>query len=150
MLVNRRTVRIEWGDCDPAGIVFYPRYFAMFDASTSYLFEAAGWKKSDLLREFEIVGYPMVDARAKFILPSSFGDDIVIETRIAAFRNSSFDVEHRAFKPGPRGEELAIEASETRVWAGRHPEDPQRLKSRGIPEIVRRRLSGGEGARHGV
>ena len=42
MLVNRRTVRIEWGDCDPAGIVFYPRYFAMFDASTSYLFEAAG------------------------------------------------------------------------------------------------------------
>ncbi|MFZ0206581.1 MAG: acyl-CoA thioesterase, partial [Roseiarcus sp.] len=111
MLVNRRTVRIEWGDCDPAGIVFYPRYFAMFDASTSYLFEAAGWKKPDLLREFEIVGYPMVDARAKFILPSSFGDDIVIETRIAAFRNSSFDVEHRAFKPGPRGEELAIEAS---------------------------------------
>ena len=122
----------------------------MFDASTSYLFEAAGWKKPDLLREFEIVGYPMVDTRAKFILPSSFGDDIVIETRIAAFRNSSFDVEHRAFKPGPRGEELAIEASETRVWAGRHPEDPQRLKSRGIPEIVRRRLSGGEGARHGV
>ena len=150
MLVNRRTVRIEWGDCDPAGIVFYPRYFAMFDASTSYLFEAAGWKKPDLLREFDIVGYPMVDTRAKFILPSSFGDDIVIETRIAAFRNSSFDVEHRAFKPGPRGEELAIEASETRVWTGRHPEDPGRLKSRGIPEIVRRRLSGGEGARHGV
>ena len=42
MLVNRRTVRIEWGDCDPAGIVFYPRYFAMFDASTSFLFEAVG------------------------------------------------------------------------------------------------------------
>ena len=29
MLTNSRTVRIEWGDCDPAGIVFYPRYFAM-------------------------------------------------------------------------------------------------------------------------
>ena len=27
MLINRRTIRIEWGDCDPAGIVFYPRYF---------------------------------------------------------------------------------------------------------------------------
>jgi 4-hydroxybenzoyl-CoA thioesterase len=140
MLVNRRNVRIEWGDCDPAGIVFYPRYFAMFDASTSYLFEAAGWKKPDLLREFEIIGYPMVDTRAKFILPSSFGDDIVIETKIAAFRNSSFDVEHRVFKPG-RGEELAIEAFETRVWAGRHPDDPGRLKSRAIPEAVKRRLS---------
>ena len=144
MLVNRRTVRIEWGDCDPAGIVFYPRYFAMFDASTSYLFEAAGWKKPDLLREFEISGYPMVDTRAKFILPSSFGDDIVIETRIAAFRNSSFDVEHRVFKSGAGGDELAIEAFETRVWAGRHPDDPQRLKSRPIPAAVKRRLGEGE------
>ena len=27
MLTNIRTVRIEWGDCDPAGIIFYPRYF---------------------------------------------------------------------------------------------------------------------------
>ena len=27
MLINRRTIRIEWGDCDPACIVFYPRYF---------------------------------------------------------------------------------------------------------------------------
>lgn len=32
MLINRRTIRIEWGDCDPAGIVFYPRYFEWFDA----------------------------------------------------------------------------------------------------------------------
>lgn len=150
MLVNRRTVRIEWGHCDPAGIVYYPRYFEIFDASTSSLFEAAGWKKPDLLREFAIVGYPMVDTRAKFLLPSSFGDDIVIETRIAAFRNSSFDVEHKAFKPGANGELLAIEAFETRVWAGKHPDDPGRLKSRAIPEAVMHRLSGQGAATHGV
>ena len=41
MLVNSRVVRIEWGDCDPAGIVYYPRYFAFFDASTSALLERA-------------------------------------------------------------------------------------------------------------
>ena len=35
MLSNTRTLRIEWGDCDPAGIVFYLRYFAMFDISTT-------------------------------------------------------------------------------------------------------------------
>src|ERR1017187_5514616 len=40
-LRNTRKVRIEWGDCDPAGIVFYPRYFEIFDASTSALFERA-------------------------------------------------------------------------------------------------------------
>jgi 4-hydroxybenzoyl-CoA thioesterase len=150
MLVNRRTVRIEWGDCDPAGIVFYPRYFAMFDASTTFLFEAAGWKKADLLREFSVVGYPMVDTRAKFIMPSSFGDDIVIETKIATLRNSSFDVEHRVFKSIAGAERLAIEAFETRVWSGWESDDRQRLKSRAIPEAVRRRLSGAEGRIDGV
>ena len=142
MLVSRRAVRIEWADCDPAGIVFYPRYFEMFDTSTHHLFEAAGWKKRDLLREFGVAGYPMVDTRAKFIAPSSFGDDIVIETRIAAFRNSSFDVEHKVFKPSEGGQQLAIEAWGTRVWVGPHPDDPKRLKSRPIPPIVIARLSG--------
>jgi acyl-CoA thioesterase FadM len=41
MFTHSRTVRIEWGDCDPAGIVFYPRYFAMFGHSTVLLIEAA-------------------------------------------------------------------------------------------------------------
>ena len=41
MLTNTRRLAIEWGDCDAAGIVFYPRYFAMFDASTAYLLEKA-------------------------------------------------------------------------------------------------------------
>ena len=41
MLVNVRTVRIEWGDCDPMGIIFYPRYFAIFDACTTMLIERA-------------------------------------------------------------------------------------------------------------
>ena len=36
---NTRKVRIEWGDCDPAGIIFYPRYFDIFDASTALIFE---------------------------------------------------------------------------------------------------------------
>ena len=147
MVVTRRVVRIEGADCDPAGIVFYPRYFAMFDSSTHHLFEAAGWLKRELFAEFSIIGYPMVDTRAKFLVPSSFGDDIVIETQIAAFRTSSFDVAHKVFKPSPAGEILAIEAFETRVWTGAHPDDPKKLKSRPIPEIVIRKLSE---ARHGA
>ena len=136
MFTHRRTVRIEWGDCDAAGIVYYPRYFAMFDASTHYLFEAAGWKKADLRAQFDMVGFPMVDTRAQFFVASSFGDDIVIETTVAALRRSSFDIAHRAFK----GDALAIEATETRVWSGPHPDDPKRLKAQPIPEAVRRRL----------
>ena len=121
----------------------------MFDTSTHHLFEAAGWKKRDLLSAFDIVGYPMVDTRARFLVPSAFGDDIVIETRVVAIRNSSFDVEHRAFKPSAEGERLAIEAWETRVWVGRHPDDPGRIKSKPIPPLVAQRLLGSSEAGHG-
>lgn len=135
MLVNRRTVRIEWGDCDPAGIVWYPRYFGMFDAATAHLFEAAGWPKPVLQATFDMLGFPMVDTRAKFLVPSRFGDDIVIESRVSAWRRSSFDVEHRVF----RESDLAIEAWETRVWVGRHPDDPAAIKSKPIPaEVIER------------
>lgn len=146
MFVNRRSVKIEWGDCDPAGIVFYPRYFAFFDASTHALFEAAGFPKPKMIQTYDIVGTPMVDTRARFLIPSVFGDEIVIETRVAEFRRSSFDVEHKVYKPSPNGERLAIEAWETRVWTGRDPADPGRLKSRAIPEAIVRRLSGRQDA----
>jgi 4-hydroxybenzoyl-CoA thioesterase len=132
MLINRRTVRIEWGDCDPAGIVWYPRYFGMFDSATAGLFEAAGWPKAVLLQRFDSVGIPMVDTRAQFFIPSKFGEDIVIESQITEWRRSSFDVKHRVFKV----EQLAIEATETRVWVGKHPDDPTAIKSRPIPEEV--------------
>jgi 4-hydroxybenzoyl-CoA thioesterase len=133
MLTNARTVRIEWGDCDPAGIVFYPRFFAMFDASTTALFERAlGMTKYKFIEHYGIIGYPMVDTRARFIVPAKFGDDVVIESTIKEFRRSSFDVEHRLMNGGA----LAVEGFETRVWAARDPSDPARVKSVPLPEEV--------------
>ncbi len=140
MLVNRREVEIEWGDCDAAGIVFFPRYFAFFDASTAKLLEkATGMKKIAWTKTYGIVGIPMVDTGAKFIVPSRYGDVIVIETRATDVRRSSFDVAHRVFK----GETLAIEAHETRVWAGQDPADPERIKGFAIPDVVAAALRGG-------
>ena len=140
MFVNRRNVTIEWGDCDPAGIVFYPRYIAMFDASTAALFAAAlGYSKYEMLKRFDIVGFPIVDTRATFHVPSRFGDVIGIESQASAFNRSSFEVVHRVFRSG---EVLAIEASEKRVWAARHPTDPERIKGRTLPPEIVARLSG--------
>ena len=68
---NVRKVRIEWGDCDPAGIIFYPRYFEIFDASTSALFERAlGMTKIRYLKAFDFAGYPLVRTRARFLRPT--------------------------------------------------------------------------------
>ena len=46
MFTSTRKTRIEWGDCDPAGIIFFARYFDIFDVSTTVLIERAlGMKK---------------------------------------------------------------------------------------------------------
>jgi len=139
MLVNRRDVQIQWGDCDPANIVFYPRYFEMFDASTALLFERAGFSKQEIVRRYGLVGIPMVDTRAKFYLSSTHGDWISIESCVESFKRSSFEVTHKVFK----GDALAIEAYETRVLVGRHPDDPARLKSAPMPEEIIARFKQG-------
>lgn len=138
MFVNRREVQIQWGDCDPANIVYYPRYFAMFDDSTSTLFEVAGFSKQDLVRKYGLVGIPMVDTRAKFYIPSTYGDWITIETRIESIKRSSFEVKHIVYK----GEALAIEGFETRVLVGRDPANPDKLKSAPFPPEMVAKFTG--------
>jgi 4-hydroxybenzoyl-CoA thioesterase len=131
MLTSRRNILIEWGDCDPAGIVYFPRYFEIFDACTGRLFAAAGLPY-EAVATHEMIVLPMVDIHAKFMIPSKFGDEVVVETTITEFRRSSFLIRHRLYK----GSELAVECEETRVWAGKHPDAPGRLKGKEIPSEV--------------
>jgi len=137
MLTNRRAFIVAWGDCDPAGIVYFPRYFEWFDTGTHSLFAVAGLQKAAMLETYGIVGIPLVDARARFIRPSTFGDEVVVESSVTAWRRSSFDVQHRLL----RGDEVAVEGFETRVWTTRDARSPSGLKSKTIPREVVERFS---------
>ena len=139
MLVNSRVVRIEWGDCDPAGIIYYPRYFGFFDASTSALIERAlGMTKPQYLKAYDFTGHPLVSIRSRFLLPARFGDDVTIETTVTELRRSSFDVQHRLFKHGA----LAVEGLETRVWV-QGDAVKGTMKAAPLPQAVIERLSKG-------
>ena len=74
-----------------------------------------------LAETFDIIGIPLVDARANFLQPAKFGDVVEIASRVSEFRRSSFDVEHRLTIGG----ELAVDGAETRVWATRDKTDPE-------------------------
>jgi 4-hydroxybenzoyl-CoA thioesterase len=129
----RRQLTIEWGQCDPAGIVFNSRFFEIFDIGTWHMFEAVlGVKSHELAGTFGIIGIPLVDASANFITPIRFGDVVDMATRVSEFRRSSFDVEHRLSVNGA----LAVEGSETRVWAARNKDDPEKIGGTAIPPDV--------------
>jgi 4-hydroxybenzoyl-CoA thioesterase len=131
MLKNSRTFIIEWGDCDPAQIVFYPRYFAMFDHSTTTLISSATkLTKYQLFKKYPAIGYPMVDTQAKFYSPNRYGDTVTIESEFTKFGTSSFDITHKIMKDG----KLTVEGFEKRVWVGPDPADPSKIKSMPIPD----------------
>jgi 4-hydroxybenzoyl-CoA thioesterase len=135
MLTNTRIVRVQWGDCDPAGIVFYPRYFEWFDASNSLLFEkATGMTKIRMLEKYGGAGLPLLEARATFKVASQYGEDLQIESQVSEFRRSSFFVQHKVTKGDGT---LALEGFETRLWTVRDPTDAKRLKSAALPDEVR-------------
>jgi 4-hydroxybenzoyl-CoA thioesterase len=132
-LVSRRQFTIEWGHCDPAGIVYNARFFEFFDWGTWLLFEAAlGVKPQDLAGAFGILGIPLVDAGARFIAPARFGDVVEITSQVSEFRRSSFDVVHRLTVDGA----VAVEGTETRVWATRDPANPDKIRAQPIPPDV--------------
>jgi 4-hydroxybenzoyl-CoA thioesterase len=137
MFTSTRKTRIEWGDCDPAGIIFFARYFDIFDVSTTVLLERAlGMKKIEYLKTYNFTGHPLVETRARFLLPTRFGDDVSIDTAVVGCGRSSFKIEHRLTHNGA----LAVEAFETRVWVRRDPNNAKRMKSQAIPPQAVARL----------
>ena len=138
MLIHQKEIQIEWGDCDPFGIVFYPRYFEYFDACTNALFHRAlGFPKAEMLRRFAIAGIPLVQSSANFLVPSSFGDVVKVQSCVTEWGTSSFCVQHKLF----RGETLAVEGFEKRVWTVRLPENPAQVQSGPIPKEVIEKFS---------
>ncbi len=138
MLIHRKEIQIEWGDCDAFGIVFFPRYFEYFDACTNALFHhALGFKKAEMLREFKIAGIPLVHASCNFIVPSSFGDVVQVESCVTEWGTSSFTVQHRLY----RGDVLAVEGIERRVWTVRISDDPPKFSGAPIPEELKTKFA---------
>ena len=136
MFTRTTQVEIQFGDCDPAGIVYYPNYFRFFDNATAALLSAAfAMHKRNWLEHFGIAGIPMVDTGARFIKPSRFGDVVDIRSEITELGRSSFSVKHTLLRDG----EIAIEAHEKRVWVVR--DEQGGIRSAALPEDVRQKLS---------
>ncbi len=136
MFVNRVRIRVEFGDCDPANIVYFARYFEWFDRCTSALFRAAGVPVEELFKK-EGVLIPLVEARARYLASSTYGDELTAESCVTEWKKSSFVIHHRFLRDG----ELAVEGWETHVWASAHPKEARRLRSVPLPSEVIEKLS---------
>ena len=127
-------VRVEFGDCDPAGIVYFPNFFRWYDAASRNFFRQCGvppWRETEKTRG--IIGTPVVDISSRFVRPATYGDQLEVHSTIIEWNDKTFVMRHELKRDG----ELLCEGRDTRVFAIRHPEDPNRIKAIAIPEDIR-------------
>lgn len=80
---------IEWGDCDEAGIVFYPNYFYWFDCTYQRWLRQYGLSQRELRRRFQSVT-PLVDVGAQFVGPARYDDELSIRAEVTEWRERRF------------------------------------------------------------
>ena len=131
-------IQVEFGDCDPAGIVFFPNFFRWYDASSRHFFTHCGiapWRETE--KTSGIIGTPVVDIQSRFVRPATYGDVLEVHTSIVEWTEKSFTMLHQIKCRG----ELLTEGRDTRVFAIRHPDDPARIKAITIPADIKEQCS---------
>lgn len=124
--------QVHWGDCDPAGIIFYPTYFRWMDAATWAFMDAVGYSAKRMRAEHRAM--PLVSADCRFMAPAEQGDRCEVRSRIARFGGKSFVVAHDIV----RSDGVALASgTETRVW-GRYADGPgSPMKGEAIPDALK-------------
>ena len=63
MTPSRIEIIVDFADCDPARIVFYPSYFEWFDRATERMFRSRGMPWAQMFPQYRMAGVALVDAR---------------------------------------------------------------------------------------
>jgi 4-hydroxybenzoyl-CoA thioesterase len=134
--VTRRT--LAWGECDPAGIIFYPNYYRFMDEATWAMFAEAGYPAERMRSEH--LSLPLVDSRCEFVSSPKFGDEIEIRSQVSKWGSSSFALSHE-FVMAADARVLA-RGNEMRVWCRYEACPGTRLRGAPIPPEVRAALGG--------
>ena len=128
------TVAVQFGDCDPAGIVFFPNFSRWMDAASLSFFMQCGvppWR--ELVKTRGIVGTPLLEINTKFFKPVTYGETIHITTQVIEWRARVFVQVHRV----TRGDDLICEGREVRAFVKRDADNPDRLRAIAVPEDIR-------------
>ena len=127
-------IKVQFGDCDPAGIVFFPNFSKWMDASSLHFFMECGvppWR--ELLKTRGIVGTPLLEINTQFRQPATYGETLHIHTSIVEWRAKVFIQKHVV----TRGDVVLCEGTETRAFVIHPPEAPDRIKAIPVPEDIK-------------
>jgi YbgC/YbaW family acyl-CoA thioester hydrolase len=137
-LTGRVRRELGWGDCDPAGIIYYPTYYRWMDAASWSLLAQAGWPAARIRAEH--VSMPLVNATCDFLSSPTFGDLCEVRSHVSRWGRASFTVTHEVvLLPDER---VLARGSESRVWCRYENGPGTQLRSEAVPADLRAALGG--------
>jgi len=137
-MTYQRTIPVEFNHCDPAGIVFYPRYFEMTNSVVENFFADRVGRSYARITMQDGNGVPTVRIDANFRAPSRLGDRLVFTLRVLRVGGSSV-----ALVIAARGEDepegsQRLQADLTLVWVtpeGRAAPWPDDMRAKLMVEL---------------
>ncbi len=122
---------VQFGDCDPAGIVFFPNFMRWMDASSMNFFRECGlppWREMTVTHG--ILGSPVLEINTRFSSPAVYGDCLDIHTTVEDWQNKVFKHRHRVMC----GDRLVCEGTEVRAFVAN--DDTGRMRAIPVPAEI--------------
>ena len=132
--VHIHPVDVQFGDCDPAGIVFFPNFSKWMDEASLAFFMAAGvppWR--ELVKTTGIIGTPLLEIQTRFVQTATYGQALQVHTTVEDWQRKTFRHRHRVM----RGDTLICEGTEVRAFCVRDAADPDRIRAIPVPVAIR-------------
>ena len=126
-------IDVQFGDCDPAGIVFFPNFSKWMDAASLNFFVSHGvlpWR--ELVKTTGIIGTPLLEINTRFMKSATYGEMIEISTEITEWRPKVFVMQHIV----TRDETLLCEGTELRAFCVKDPVT-DRIRAIEIPADIK-------------
>jgi len=117
--------KVLFRHCDPAGIVFYPRYFEMINDCVEAFFAKIGFPFEAI---HKTAGVPTAQIETRFSAPSRHGDELLLSLIVKQIGRSSLGLEIDA----QAGDERRFSSTSTLVYindTGRATSWPHELKT---------------------
>ena len=128
---HKYDIQVDWGDCDPAGIVFYPNFYRWMDKGFWLLFGSRGLTLGTLRERYKTLGGPLVDTGATFIQPVQPGEILTVNSLVQHWGTKSFRIEYKFVRQA-----LPVATGfEVRVWGALETDGS--ITSSAIPQEVK-------------
>lgn len=124
---------LNWSECDPGGIIFFPHYARWMVDGLNEMFLTLGVDPNGSRGDGARGGLPVLGLSMKFLSAPALHETVTHRISITKVGSKSIGVKHRFL----RGDELLMEAEETRVWAQHPLNNPRELRTQPVPDAVR-------------